>query len=72
MGKKPRTNPTQLYDKCLGEMRGTRHIHEHKKANIQQTHSKDQIKSGDIESNSTKIQDKTKLSTLSIFIQYSF
>jgi hypothetical protein len=55
--------------KSHGEIRNSWYIHKHNKSNIQQTNSQHQIKWRETRSNPTKIQNKIRLSTLSLFIQ---
>ena len=55
----------------LGEIRDTRNVSKHNKSNIQQADSQHQIKWRKTQSDSTKVRNKTRLSTLSIFIQHS-
>ena len=57
--------------KVWWEIRYTKNILKHKKGIIQQTNSQHQIKWRRTQSNSFEIRNKTKLSTLSICIQYS-
>ena len=52
--------------KGLGETRDTRNMSKHNKSNIQQVDSQHQIEWRETQSNSTKIRNKTRLSTLSI------
>jgi hypothetical protein len=64
-------NPTPLYDKSLREINDKMDIPRHNKSNLQQAYSHHQNKWSKIQSNYTKIRNKTRMSTLSISIQYS-
>ena len=68
MPKKPLTksNTASLY-KVLEEIRDIRDIPKHNKGNIQQDNIQHQTKWRETQSNSTKIRNKTRLSTLHIY-----
>ena len=57
--------------KGLRENRDTRNISKHNKGNIQQANSQHQAKLREAQSDPTEIRSRTRLSTLSISIQYS-
>ena len=61
---------TSLYNKGHGESRYTRNIPKHNKDNIQQANSQHQTKWRETQRDPTEIRNQTRLSTLSIFIQY--
>jgi hypothetical protein len=66
-------NPTLLHDKGPVVTRDRRNIPHHNKGNLQQPYSQHQIKWRETQSNSTKIKNKTRLSTFSVSIHiYSF
>ena len=60
-----------FYDKSLGEISDTKNIPQQSEGNLLQSDSQHQIKWVETQSNFTKIRDKTRLSTLSLSIQYS-
>ena len=57
--------------KGLGEIRDTRTISKHNKGNIQQANNQHQSKWRETQSDSTKIRNKMRHSTLYISMQYS-
>ena len=57
--------------KALERNRDTKNIHKHNKGNTQQANSQHQTKWRETPSDSTEVRKKTRLSTLSISIQYS-
>lgn len=63
-------NPTPLHDKSSGEIRDSKNIPKHK-SNLEQAHSQHQIKWKETQSNSSKIRNNLRLSSLSIATQYS-
>ena len=57
--------------KVLERVRDTRNIPKHNEGNIQQVNSQHQTKWKETQSDPTENRNKTRLSTLSISIQYS-
>ena len=69
--EKPQTKYNIPHDKSLGESKDKRNIPKYNKGNIQQAKSQHQTKWRETQSDPTEIRNKTRLSTLSVFIQCS-
>ena len=68
-----RKNTTSLHDKVLGKIMDTRNISKHNiQCNIQQANIHYQTKWRETQNHSTKIRNKTKVSTLHINIVLKF
>jgi hypothetical protein len=69
--KKLWQNSTSLLDESPGEIRNIRFIPKHNKSNLHVVHSHHQIKWRETHSNFTEMRNKTRLSMLSLSMQYS-
>ena len=67
-----RQNSTPIFDKNSPESRHRGNLPQHNKAHIWQTHSQHRSQWWKTETISTKIRNKTRLSTLTTIIQHSF